>query len=165
MNKRKYPSVNIGSASMLVIFIVLCLVTFSVLSVASANSGRTYARNIAARTKTYYESSGKAEAQLAKLDVMLAAFYETYGDDYLKQGADIFDPEMLETFDFPLELSDFPAVSFEVPLGDTQALAVTVTLQVPKSDGDPHKNALYEITSWKEISTKGWENDEPLKLM
>lgn len=161
MNKRKYPSVNIGSASMLVIFLVLCLVTFSVLSVAGANNDRTYARNIAARTKNYYESSGNAEAQLANLDTMLANLYETYGDDYLKQGTEVFTPAMLEILDFPLELSDFPTISFEVPFGDTQAIAVTLTLQVPGTDG----GTLYEITSWKEISTKDWDNDEPLNLM
>ena len=60
MEKKKYPAVNIGSASMLVIFIILCLVTFSLLSVTSSNNDKTYAENIARRTLDYYTASNEA---------------------------------------------------------------------------------------------------------
>lgn len=161
MEKKKYPAVNIGSASMLVIFIILCLVTFSVLSVASSNNDRNYARNIAARTSDYYAASNEAEAQLAQIDNLLAKAYELYGKDYLEQGTAFFDSEVIKDLPYSVELSHFPLLSFTVPINDTQSLAVSLQLQLPDSE----ENTLYKITSWKEISIDSWDNDEPLNLM
>lgn len=161
MEKKKYPAVNIGSASMLVVFIILCLVTFSVLSVASSNSDLTYTRNIAKRTRAYYDASNQAEAQLAQIDEVLAKAYELYGNTYLEQGTELFDTAVMNKLTYSIELSEFPIVSFSVPINDTQALAVSLNLQTPDTYGD----TLYKITSWKEISTESWDNNEPLNLM
>lgn len=161
MEKKKYPAVNIGSASMLVIFIILCLVTFSVLSVASSNNDRTYARNIAKRTSDYYAASNVAETQLAQIDELLAKAYELYGRDYLEQGTALFDDEATEKFPYSVDFSCFPTLSFTVPVNDTQALAVSLQLQLPANE----ESELYKIISWKEISTDSWDNDEPLNLM
>lgn len=154
MEKKKYPAVNIGSASMLVIFIILCLVTFSVLSVASTNNDRTYAQNIAKRTSDYYDASNKAEELLAKIDELLTKAYS-------EQGITALDSEAMKKLTYPVDVSDFPVLSFTVPINDTQALAVSLTLQTPNAPGD----GFYKITSWKEISTDTWENDKPLNLM
>lgn len=78
MSKRKYPTINIGSSSMLVVFIILCLVTFSVLSVASANNDRKYSEKIADRTTAYYKASNKAEEFLSQIDDKLKQVYEQY---------------------------------------------------------------------------------------
>lgn len=161
MEKKKYPAVNIGSASMLVIFIILCLVTFSVLSVASSNNDRTYARNIAKRTSDYYAASNEAEAQLAQIDELLAKAYELYGKDYLEQGTALFDNEAMENLTYSVDFSCFPTLTFTVPINDTQSLAVSLQLQLPINED----SRLYKITSWKEISTDSWDNDEPLNLM
>lgn len=158
MEKKNYPAVHIGSASMLVIFIILCLVTFSVLSLASANNDRTYARNIADRTEQYYTTCNQAEETLAVIDSVLTAAYRQYGDSYLRHAEDSLH---LAQVDFPLEFSGFPVISFSVPLNDTQELFVSLQLQVPSGD----KNTLYQIISWKEISVEDWNHDEPLNLM
>lgn len=161
MEKKKYPAVNIGSASMLVIFIILCLVTFSLLSVASSNNDKTYAQNIAGRTLDYYTASNEAETQLAKIDKLLAKAYDLYGDAYLEQGITFLDAAAMEKFPYPVDSSFFPVLSFTVPINDTQALAVSLQLQLPSEN----EGKLYKITSWKEISTDSWDNDEPLNLM
>lgn len=161
MEKKKYPAVNIGSASMLVIFIILCLVTFSLLSVTSSNNDKTYAENIARRTLDYYTASNEAEAQLAQLDKLLAKAYELHGNTYLEQGAAVFDAEAMENLAYPVDISFFPVLSFHVPMNDTQALAVSLQLQLPTNN----EGKLYKVTSWKEISTDSWDNDEPLNVM
>lgn len=158
MEKKKYPAVNIGSASMLVIFIILCLVTFSVLSVASANSDRIYAQNIAGRTTQYYEACNKAEAQLAEIDQMLAGIYSEYGDLSLTQLTSVPDFSNLK---YPADTSAFPELSFSVPLNDSQELFVTLRIRTPSESGD----TFYTITCWKEISTEDWSLDEPMNLM
>lgn len=155
MSKRKYPTVNIGSSSMLVVFIILCLVTFSVLSVASANNDRKYSEKIADRTTDYYEASNKAEELLSQIDNKLKQTYEAYRTAYDSQA-----PQALATID-GVDSSDFPSVSFSVPINDAQALTVSLLIQTPEKQGD----TFYTVTSWKEISTESWEGDEPLNLM
>lgn len=155
MEKKKYPAVNIGSASMLVVFIILCLVIFSVLSVASANHDYTYSQKIADRTTSYYKASGKAETILSQIDRELKSAYEQYGADYLSHISDAFaDIEEVENF-------TLPSLSFSVPINDTQALSVSLVIQVPKNTGD----TFYTITSWTEISTEQWDGDTTLNLM
>lgn len=155
MSKRKYPTINIGSSSMLVVFIILCLVTFSVLSVASANNDRKYSEKIADRTTAYYEASNKAEELLSQIDDKLKQVYEQYNAEYLSQV-----PDVLTSID-GIDTSDFPSVSFSVPINDTQTLSVSLLVQTPEKEGD----TFYTITSWKEISTEVWNGDEPMNLM
>ena len=155
MSKRKYPTINIGSSSMLVVFIILCLVTFSVLSVASANNDRKYSEKIADRTTAYYEASNKAEELLSQIDDKLKQVYEQYNAEYLSQV-----PNALTSID-GIDTSDFPSVSFSVPINDTQTLSVSLLIQIPEKEGD----TFYTITSWKEISTEVWNGDEPMNLM
>lgn len=155
MSKRKYPTINIGSSSMLVVFIILCLVTFSVLSVASANNDRKYSEKIADRTTAYYEASNKAEELLSQIDDKLKQVYEQYNAEYLSQV-----PDALTSID-GIDTSDFPSVSFSVPINDTQTLSVSLLIQIPEKEGD----TFYTITSWKEISTEVWNGDEPMNLM
>lgn len=155
MSKRKYPTINIGSSSMLVVFIILCLVTFSVLSVASANNDRKYSEKIADRTTAYYKASNKAEELLSQIDNKLKQVYEQYNAEYLSQV-----PDVLTSID-GIDTSDFPSVSFSVPINDTQTLSVSLLVQTPEKEGD----TFYTITSWKEISTEVWNGDEPMNLM
>ena len=155
MSKRKYPTINIGSSSMLVVFIILCLVTFSVLSVASANNDRKYSEKIADRTTAYYEASNKAEELLSQIDDKLKQVYEQYNAGYLSQV-----PDVLTSID-GIDTSDFPSVSFSVPINDTQTLSVSLLIQIPEKEGD----TFYTVTSWKEISTEVWNGDEPMNLM
>lgn len=155
MSKRKYPTINIGSSSMLVVFIILCLVTFSVLSVASANNDWKYSQKIANRTTAYYEASNKAEEVLAQIDGELKQIYEQYHDEYLE-----YAPAALTAVD-GINSSDFPSVSFSVPINETQTLSVSLLIQLPEKEGD----TFYTVTSWKEISTEVWNGDEPMNLM
>lgn len=155
MSKRKYPTINIGSSSMLVVFIILCLITFSVLSVASANNDRKYSEKIANRTTAYYKASNKAEELLSQIDDKLKQIYEQYNADYLSQV-----PDVLTSID-GIDTSNFPSVSFSIPINDTQTLSVSLLIQIPEKEGD----TFYAITSWQEISTEVWNGDEPMNLM
>lgn len=155
MSKRKYPTINIGSSSMLVVFIILCLITFSVLSVASANNDRKYSEKIANRTTAYYKASNKAEELLSQIDDKLKQIYEQYNAYYLSQV-----PDVLTSID-GIDTSNFPSVSFSIPINDTQTLSVSLLIQIPEKEGD----TFYTVTSWKEISTEVWNGDEPMNLM
>ena len=68
MDKRKGASVSgVGVSSLLVIFGVLCLVVFAMLSVATVRAGERLGDSSEAAVLGYYEADSQAEWILAKL--------------------------------------------------------------------------------------------------
>ena len=66
MNKRKFPVTNIGSVSLLMIFIVLCMVTLAALSLSTASGSYRSAQTLAGHTTAYYRASNKAEKKTCR---------------------------------------------------------------------------------------------------
>lgn len=122
--------VHVGSSSILLIFVILCLISFATLSIVSANADAKLSRRVAERTTAYYEACNQAQADIAVLDDTLAAAY-----------ADSLDEEEY-----------FAAVgeqkSYTIPISDLQTLSVTLDILYPAASGDP----FYRITSWRVIS-------------
>jgi len=67
MSKRKSlaPSSNIGTASLLVIFLILCLVVFAALSLSTARNDYKHSVNLAEHKAAYYEASNSSEEIVA----------------------------------------------------------------------------------------------------
>ena len=53
-SKKKQFGMNIGSASILLVFVILCLVSFAVLSIVSANADSKLSARVLERTTAYY---------------------------------------------------------------------------------------------------------------
>ena len=62
---------NIGSSSLILIFIVLCLVTFSVLSLGNAKREDALSQRSADSVKEYYRADAEGEAFLQMADQAL----------------------------------------------------------------------------------------------
>ena len=60
-NKRKFGFVNIGTASLLVVFLTLCLVAFAMLSLSTAKNDYEFSKKLAERTTVYYEEKCSSE--------------------------------------------------------------------------------------------------------
>lgn len=80
--KQSYPPLQIGTSFMLVIFIILCMVVFAVLSLSTAQKDYEYSQKNAIRTTEFYEANNLAEEQLAEIDSQLhhEASETDYGD-------------------------------------------------------------------------------------
>ena len=130
--------VNVGSSSILLIFVILCLISFATLSIVSANADAKLSRRVVERTTAYYEACNQAQADIASIDDMLAAVY-----------ADSFDEEEY-----------FMAVGHKktciVAISDLQTLSVTLDILYPEQDGDP----FYRITSWQVLTDSSDEEEE-----
>ena len=63
--------VNIGLSSLILIFIVLCLSTFGLLSLSSARGDLELAERGAEAVKAYYEADSKGQKWLEKTDSLL----------------------------------------------------------------------------------------------
>ena len=66
MNNENFLLRNIGSVSLLMIFIVLCMVTLAALSLSTASGSYRSAQTLAGHTTAYYRASNKAEKKLAR---------------------------------------------------------------------------------------------------
>lgn len=55
MNKQKKGFIHIGFSSILMVFTMLCLVTFATLSLITANSDYRLSLKVAEKTTAYYE--------------------------------------------------------------------------------------------------------------
>ena len=70
MKNRKfsYPPLQIGTSFMLLIFVILCMVTFSVLSLSSSMKDYELSKKSAKRTSEYYNACNMAEEKLEQID-------------------------------------------------------------------------------------------------
>lgn len=136
-------SIGIGSSSLLVIFVILCLVSFATLSIVSANADYKLSQKVLDRTTAYYTAEGQAQAALAALDKELAALYE----------------------DSASETAYFNAAgeerSYSFPLSAIQSMEVKVRIHYPKKTGD----AFYSIASWQVVVTGQLEYEGTLNVI
>ena len=66
--QQKFSVTNIGSVTLMMIFIVLCMVTFAALSLSSASYDWRSAKKSADHTTAYYQTSNQAETILSDID-------------------------------------------------------------------------------------------------
>lgn len=141
---RKKPefALNVGTSSILFIFVILCLVSFAILSLASAVSDEKLTNRVVDNAENYYAACNNAEELLDSFDDFLqgvyaegisrAGFFETVGKKK----------------------------SFAVEVTDIQTLKIEIRILYPEKAGDP----FYEITSWKVETTKDLDYDENLHV-
>lgn len=148
-SKRQAPFVNIGSSLLLVIFLVLCLVTFATLSLSSARSDDSFSRRMADRKTEYYQASNQAEDLLAQIDRLLEeTSSSSERPDWKELDFSSISPEI--RYD-----PETAVLSYQIPVNEKQALDVALKL----------KDGYYEIQKWQIVNTEKWESDDTLHLM
>lgn len=88
--KSSYPPINMGTSFMLVIFILLCMVIFAILSLSSALRDYDYSKQIADRTTAYYEACNEAEEIYANIEA------EGHTEDSIEYSVPINENEHLQ---------------------------------------------------------------------
>lgn len=135
MKRRVGSNLNIGTSSLLLIFIVLSLVSFAVLSLSSALTDKKMIDQTMQRSTDYYNACNIAEKKLAEINNSLVT---AYSDNSLTNG----------THDF------------EVTISDEQKLCISLETHKPDAQG-----YCYTITSWKVINESIPEPDMGLNLL
>ncbi len=129
-SRKKQFGMNIGSASILLVFVILCLVSFAVLSIVSANADSKLSSRVLERTTAYYNACNQAEQSLAVMDKTLRRMYESSDS----------------------EEAYFAAVghgkSYVIPISDLQSLQVTIEILYPESAED----TFYRISAWQVLN-------------
>lgn len=164
-NKQQSSFVNIGSSSLLIIFLILCLATFAILSISSAKSDYSFSERLAGRKTQYYDASAAASQILDNIDAKLAELAESDKSGgqtpYKDQVISSFHKTQIDDITLLCRsVNDEIIISYQVPTGDKQVLDVQLCVT------DYTKSAAYyEIKSWHILSTEDWESDQKLNLM
>lgn len=162
--KAPAPFFNIGASSLLVIFLILCLVTFAILTLTSAKSDADFAEKLAHHKTNYYAACNTAESTLDEIDAVLADAWQLSDTaavftEIETQLAALNSREQLQlSMDFT---QSEPTVSYAVAIDDKQNLCVTLTLAAAPAKGE----AYYRISQWQVQSSGEWNGDQTLNLM
>jgi hypothetical protein len=151
---------------MLVIFIVLCMVVFGVLSLTAALRDYRYSEKSASRTTAYYEADCLAEEQLSLIDDILASTAENAGlgsEEYREAALDTLNSAFSSGITAAESASSAYAftISYAVPSGEEQQLEVTLLANAPGQ----MNGGYYKILSWKLTTISEWEGDTSLPVL
>ena len=147
MNRKKrgsYPGIQIGTTYLLVMFVILCLVTFATLSLSSAKRDQIYSQQLAERETAYCEANTKAAQIMTRIDNAFAkedpifAIQQIDGVTARKDGDDL-------------------DISYVIPITDSQNLEVEIL-------ADPVKGT-QKIVKWKESASTKWEEKSILPVL
>jgi len=156
MPVKKDFSVNVGTGapSLVTIFLILSLISFSVLSYMTSMADYRFANNRMEHSTAYHNASNESEERLAQIKQVLENIYQNSD----KQAYFTNVIEALDQYDIN---STDNTLTFRTQIRDTQDLQVTIRLEYPDTEFDP----LYTIVEWRVIRTGDWEPDNSLNLM
>lgn len=158
-NKQQTSFVNIGTSLLLVIFLVLTLVTFAVLSLTSARSDYNLSTRLASHKTEYYKASETAETIVDEIDRILEELSKKNGAEAeLTLQQTVLEDTSLR-WDSDTD-TDTPTLSFTVPMSESQALEVVLRIT-----DYTNCETYYTIHSWNVISTDTWEGDQSIQLL
>ena len=193
--KAPAPFFNIGASSLLVIFLILCLVTFAILTLTSAKSDADFAEKLAHHKMNYYAACNTAESTMDEIDAILADAWQLSDTGTSKNSInnDSSQPDSTSNDSSQPDLtsSDTAAVFTEI---ETQLTALdsreqlqlsmdftqsepTISYTVAIDDKQnlcvtltlaaaPAKGeAYYRISQWQVQSSGEWKGDQTLNLM
>lgn len=128
----KQNPVGLGVASLILIFSVLCLAIFAILTLASANREQSLTEKLKTSTAAYYEADSRAVEIEAKLRAAIV------------QG------EVPESIDgIPITVTG-ETVSYNCPIDQRRALSITLT-----RDG-----GALRVIAWREMNVADWTPQE-----
>ena len=138
--KQKTRGIGVGTISLVMIFAVLCLTVFAMLTLSSSNAEKILADRSSAFVKSYYEADSFATK-------IRAAIFDSY-----KRG--VF-PESLDSIEIDYELSgDVIIASYTCEVNEVQELLVRLKLE----------GGIDTVLEWKVGYSQNWEFDDSITV-
>lgn len=151
----KRSVISTGTTTIVLIFVLLCLLTFSVLSLVSAQANMRMSQKSADRTSDFYKAENTASDLLYTVIQCVEKKQNLENEeDFLKAVQTELEPIDEITF------TDSTTLNWQVPVEEEQSLNVTVVLSHKPFPNGNH----YKITSWNTSSSYDWGADQTLPL-
>ena len=122
------PAAVTGSSLLLVVFLVMCLVTFAALCLSTAKSDYAYSSRLAERRHAYYAACNEANRLAAEIDEKLA-----------RGGSEADLTGLAER--------DGDRITYSVPINEKQSLRVELTAG--------ESGAELKVTAWQVVTEAG----------
>lgn len=150
--KNNSRGINIGTSSILVTFVLLCLVTFAALTYLSAQSDYNLSVQAAKRTNYYYDANRMAEIYLADIEALLSKYSSGVEDEssYYEGLDKLFADNSRISVITDSEGKKF--INYEVPVNDTQKLEVSLLANYPKDENEK----LFYVDKWSTGPNPEW---------
>lgn len=152
-DKRIISGMNVGSSSILVTFVLLCLVTFAALSYVSANSDYKLSLETSNRSKAYYEANTKAELKLAEIEETLSKNKKNFTSkkDYFSAIDSLFrNDESVICYNIDSDVF----LSYNVQISEIQKLNVVLKVNYPEGES----STFFTVVKWQNSSSYSEEN-------
>ena len=154
--KRRNSVISVGMVSIVLIFVLLSMLTFSVLSLVSAEADLRLSRKSVDRTSAFYAAENSAN------DVLLEA---ENAADASSGGAFLSDEMFAEDVGGRLDPAYGVRVAgdtlcYEVPLDEEQVLEVTLKLSETATEAGRH----CRVEVWRVVSKHDWEAESAGEL-
>ena len=155
--KRPAPSFsNFGFSTILLAFVMICIVTISALSLLTANSDYKLSQKVAKKNSDYYKAEAIAYETLAEIDELLANSYAASNskNDYFEHVE-----QALQQYDTGIYSNN--VYTYTVPITENQILHIDLLISYPAHQEDN----FYQILSWKSEYEMDLPEDEFLDLI
>lgn len=150
---------NFGYASILLSFIIICIITFTALTLLTANSDYKLSKKVADRNTAYYEACEQAYETIASVDKILFQSFTASANegDYYSLAS----TQITGTIEDITWNSEEKTISFSVPIVSNQVLECSLLLHYPDHDYD----SFYSITNWQSVHIDAPFEEQPLNLI
>ena len=172
LRKKFSIRIGIGAPSLITIFLVLSLVSFSVLSYLTALADYRFATNSAQRTTAFYEANNLAENKIGQLENLLASIPHEQQTDFFEQAYQLLTqyPLMDDASIVLQKNNSYPGeaslnYSFIIIVRENMELQVAVAILPFDNSSDTSPHRFTHITRWQIVQTQEWEADNHLNLL
>lgn len=150
--KSKKLTMNIGIISFMVVFVILCLMTFAILSLVSARSNVNTIQKSIEHSAQYYELSSEGEKTLKTIDDYLYTQYQntSSSQEYfnkVRQITQIIDNSQLNEH----------ILSYNIQNNDQQ-LHIEIEILYPGQH-------FYQIKAWEVSPSENWNMDQSMEIL
>ncbi|MEE1101065.1 MAG: hypothetical protein U0K86_06250 [Agathobacter sp.] len=150
---------NFGFATLLLCFTMICIITFAVLSLITANSDWILSKKVASKNASYHQVEEKAYEHIAKIDSSLAKCFTLSNS---KESYFYLVEQELSNESGELSYgNDGLYYKFCNELSDSQTLEVTIYITYPNAS----TTSFFKITQWQAITDTSFETDNTLNLI
>ena len=151
MNSRKL-TMNIGMISFMTVFVIMCLVIFSLLSRSSANANVQTTQKSVDHSTLYYKLSSDGQRSLEIIDETLEDLYHhtSSSQEYYDQSVILL--EKIENSELQDHLLRFDLEK------ESMKLHIEIEILYPGQH-------YYQIKTWKSAPAKQWEPDQGIDVL
>ena len=150
MKKNTSPAsfLNMGTSSLLVTFLILCIAIFATLSLSGSKSDHDFALSLAEQKQAYYAACSDLELALAQLDSIISE-QTTLCDnaqDYFDKTLRSLDNEIKNLKMTYNIAGDEMVLSWNIPFSESKSLYVSVSIPYKQTQDNKH---YYQILAWQ----------------